>query len=95
MSDPTPPATPQPPPLEYPALYTFRIIGAHSPLLRGRIRAHVQAVVGLLPDEALSERPSSGGAWLAVHVTCLLTSEAQRRDVYARLHADPQVKLAL
>jgi putative lipoic acid-binding regulatory protein len=87
--------TPDTPPLEYPALYTFRVIGQRSAALRANVRRHVQAVVGLLPDEAITERPSSGGAWLAVHVTCLLATEAQRQDVYARFHADPLIKLAL
>jgi putative lipoic acid-binding regulatory protein len=88
-------ADPQPPPLEYPALYVFRVIGRRSAHLREDIRRLVQSVVGALPDEALTERESSAGAYLAIHVACLLTSEEQRRDVYAKLKADPQIVFTL
>jgi putative lipoic acid-binding regulatory protein len=85
----------QPPPLEYPALYVFRLIGRRSPGLREHVRLLIQSVVGVLPDEALTERKSSAGAYLALHVSCLLTSEEQRREVYLKLKADPQVVFTL
>ena len=66
-----------------------------SPGLREHVRLLIQSVVGVLPDEALTERKSSAGAYLALHVSCLLTSEEQRREVYLKLRADPQVVFTL
>lgn len=86
---------PELPQLEYPLLYTFRIIGTRSATLREHVRTQVQAVVGVIPDDAVTERESAKGNYLAVHVSCLLTSEDQRRGVYARFHGDPRIKLAL
>jgi len=87
--------TQAPPPISYPALYTFRVVGQHTAGLRERIRVIVQSVVGSLPDDALSERASSGGKYQAIHVSCLLLSEEQRREVYVKLKAEPTVVMSL
>ncbi len=89
MSEPTLPE------LEYPALYVFRVVTRRAPAASQRVRGHVEAVVGALPDDAVTEKDSSRGTYLAVHVTCLLQSDGQRRDVYARLRADGEVVFTL
>ena len=80
---------------EYPALYTFRVIGRQRPDLREHVRKLIQSVVGVIPDDALTERSSSHGKYHAIHVNCVLASEEQRREVYARLHADETVVFML
>jgi putative lipoic acid-binding regulatory protein len=88
-------AAPDLPELEYPALYVFRAVTRRSPEASQRVRRHVEAVVGTLPVEAVTEKDSSRGTYLAVHVTCLLQGEDQRRAVYARLRADAEVLFTL
>lgn len=83
------------PAIDYPVLYVFRAIGRNVPDIRDHVRRIVQSVVGLIPDDAVTERPSANGKYTAVHVSCLLGSEEQRREVYAKLKADPQVVFLL
>jgi putative lipoic acid-binding regulatory protein len=83
------------PELDYPALYVFRAVARRAPDASTRVRRHVEAVLGPLPDDAVTEKDSSRGTYLAVHVTCLLQGEAQRQDVYARLRADAAVLFTL
>ena len=46
-------------------------------------------------DDAVTVRESAKGNYLAVHVTCMLASEEQRKAVYAKLHGDPNVVFML
>lgn len=84
-----------PPPLDYPALFTWRIVGQGDDALRAHARASVEAVLGPVADDAITERQSSAGNYRAVHVTCLMHSEQQRRDIYEKLRASPLVVLVL
>ena len=88
-------AEPELPALEYPALYVFRAVARRSPTAVARVRRHVEAVVGALPDEAVSEKDSRTGRYQAVHVTCVVRSEEERRAVYERLRADAEVVFTL
>ncbi len=83
------------PKLEYPQLYVFRFVAKRVPEARARIKTLVELEVGPLPDDAVTERDSSAGKYAAVHVSCLLQSEAQRRAVYLRVRAEPWVLLGL
>ena len=83
------------PEISYPALYVFRAICRKHPDVAERIRGLVQGVMGPIAEEAVTTRPSKGDAYIAVHVTCLLTSEAQRQGVYAAFKADADVLLSL
>jgi len=84
-----------PPPLTYPTLYTFRVVLQGMPKAAEHVRSLVESVIGALSDESVSERPSRGGNYVAVHVSCLLVSEEQRREVYGKLKTIPGVLLAL
>ena len=84
-----------PPPLEYPALFTWRVIGQGGDALKTHARRSVEAVLGPVADDAITERDSRAGNYRAVHVTCLLQSEEQRQDIYSRLRASPLVVLVL
>lgn len=84
-----------PPPLDYPALFTWRVVGEGGRALREHARRSVEAVLGAVADDAISERPSASGNFLSVRVTCLLKSEDERRAIYERLRASPLVRLVL
>lgn len=84
----------EPPPLEYPALITWRVVG-HGDDLRGHAKRSVEAVLGPVAEDSIDERESSGGRFKSVRVRCLVQSEEQRRDIYDRLRASPHVVLVL
>ena len=83
------------PEITYPALYVFRVICRSDPSASERIRNLVQSVIGPIAEDAVTTRPSRGDAYIAVHVTALLTSEEQRQGVYTALKADSGVLLSL
>lgn len=83
------------PPIEYPTLYVFRVVAHHAADAAQTIRRHVESVLGPLADENVTTSPSSAGRYVSVRVTCFLTSEEQRVDVYARLKGDTRVILVL
>src|SRR4051812_31213498 len=85
----------KPPLLEYPALYTFRVIGKRSPALREHVRLIVQSVLGPVAEDSVTVRPSAQGNYLAVHVTVLLQTEEQRVAVYGKLYGDPMIVMSL
>jgi putative lipoic acid-binding regulatory protein len=89
------PKTEEKPAFEYPLLYEFRAVTKKIPDVRNLTRQVVESIVGELPDDAASERDSSGGKYASVHVRCMLTSEEQRRSVYLRLRAESWVILTL
>ena len=80
---------------EYPQLYVFRFVAQRLPDVQGRIKRLVEIEVGPLPDDAVVERESRSGRYAAVHVTCLLQSEEQRRAIYVRVRQEPWVILGL
>lgn len=83
------------PEIQYPALYVFRVICKRGEEMSERIRQLVSTVMGPIAEEAITTRPSRGDTYLAVHVTCLLTSEEQRQGVYNALKSDSNVVLSL
>lgn len=88
-------AAPEVPKLEYPLLYVFRFVTQHRADARARMKQLVELEVGPLPDDAVTERDSRQGKYAAIHVSCMLTSEEQRRAVYLRVRAEPWVILGL
>jgi putative lipoic acid-binding regulatory protein len=93
MAEPTTPVV-----MEYPGVYTFRVVTRAHPDIRQRLRVAVESVMGAgsVPDHAfLEHRPSSAGKYVAVHFNVTLESEDQRRDVYVRLKADEAVMFML
>lgn len=84
-----------PPPLDYPVLFTWRVVGQGGDALRAHAKASVESVLGPVADDAITERPSSSGKFNSVRVTCLMHSEEQRRQIYENLRASPLVSLVL
>ena len=81
--------------MTYPGEYTFRMVAHSLPDMKERVRVLVQSIVGEIPDHAIGERPSAAGKYMAYHVTCMLVSEEQRRDVYLRLKTEPAILMTL
>ena len=78
--------------VQYPTDYTFKVMGVQAGDFRDYVRELFERLMGgaLRPD-ALSEQPSSKGKYLSINVTVHLSSEEQRRAIYAELHKDPRV----
>ena len=82
--------------IEYPSLYTFKVMGRQE----SGFTEHVRALFGRLmggevPPDAIHEQPSSKGTYVSVNVTVYLLSEDQRRSIYEQLHRDERVMLYL
>jgi uncharacterized protein len=78
--------------VEYPTDYTFKVMGLQGGDFRDYVRALFERLMGgQLAAHALSELPSSKGKYLSINVTVHLTSEEQRRAIYAELHKDARV----
>ena len=84
---------PRVPALEYPLVYTFKVMGLASDGFAEHARRLVEAALG--PGEGPAEqvriRRSAGGKYHSVSVVVRLVSEEQRRAVYLALKADAQV----
>lgn len=83
------------PELEYPNLYTFRVIGRSSPGLREHILQLVRSVLPETADDSLSERPSREGTYLAFQIRCYLQNEDQRRDIYKQFQGNDRIVYVL
>ena len=83
------------PELDYPVAYVFRVVLPRAPDVRARVHRLVESELGPLPEEATTVRESRAGRYVAVHVSCVLQSEEERRAVYQRLRELPQVLLTL
>lgn len=84
-----------PPPLDYPILFTWRIVGSGGDALRSHAKRSVESVLGPVADDAITERPSTSGKFNSVRVTCLMHNEEQRRKIYDNLRSSPLVSLIL
>jgi putative lipoic acid-binding regulatory protein len=83
---------PNPPPLiDYPTHYTFKAMGLAGAEFVARVRGLVESVMGKLADDALVERPSSGGKYVSVSIHCFLENEDQRRAVYHAFHGEKSI----
>lgn len=87
---------PELPLIEYPTDYAFKIIGKATPdfsdWARGLVAAALQQDI---PDSDVSQNVSRQGTYVSVEVRVHLTSEEQRRAVYARLHGESRIVLYL
>ncbi len=78
--------------IEYPTVYTFKVMGKQEPGFAEFVRGLFKRILGqeISPD-SVSELPSSKGKYLSVSVSVYLLSEEQRRSVYAQLHKERRV----
>ncbi|HZZ83033.1 MAG TPA: DUF493 domain-containing protein [Anaeromyxobacteraceae bacterium] len=83
----------EPPALDYPLDYSFKIMGLTGDDFAEHARRLVAQVVGgpAAPGERVRVRASSGGKYQSVTVVARLESEEQRREVCLALHRDERV----
>ena len=98
MTDALPPKPPppgegeKPPLIEYPAVYTFKVMGAQEHGFREHVRGLFKRLMGTeISLDSISVQPSSKGKYVSVNVTVYLLSEEHRRTIYAELHRDKRV----
>ena len=78
--------------IEYPATYTFKVMGKQEHGFVEYVRELFQRLLGqeLAPD-AIQEQPSSKGRYVSLSVAVRLESEEQRQTLYRALHKDERV----
>jgi uncharacterized protein len=78
--------------IEYPTVYTFKVMGRQEHGFREYVRQLFKRLMGQdVPLESISEQPSSMGKYLSVSVSVYLLSEDQRRNIYVQLSKERRV----
>jgi putative lipoic acid-binding regulatory protein len=93
--------SPQPPPeegedkkplIEYPAVYTFKVMGVQDAGFVEYVRTLFKRLMGTeISPDSIREQPSSKGKYVSVSVSVYLLSEEHRRSIYAQLHQEKRV----
>ncbi len=80
------------PVIEYPTVYTFKVMGVQDEGFVEYVRTLFKRLMGseISPD-SIREQPSSKGKYVSVSVTVYLLSEEHRRSIYAQLHQEKRV----
>jgi uncharacterized protein len=92
VTDPDPSAPPAKPLVEYPTVYTFKVMGKQEGEFREHIRKGFGKVLGTeVFDDSITEQPSRKGNFVSLNVTVYLQTEAQRVALYAFLHGEERV----
>lgn len=78
--------------IDYPTVYTFKVVGKQERAFREYVRQLFKRVIGTeVSLDSIAERPSRLGKYLSVSVSVYLISEEQRRAIYLELHRDKRV----
>lgn len=78
--------------IEYPTVYTFKVMGKQEPGFKEYVRQLFKRVLATeISPDSISELPSSRGKYVSVSVSVYLLSEAQRRAIYEQLHKERRV----
>ncbi len=86
------PQVPDKPLIEYPTVYTFKVLGKQEHGFREYVRQLFKRMMGTdVPLDSISERPSRLGRYLSVSVSVYLLSEEQRRGIYFQLQKEKRV----
>lgn len=80
--------------LEFPADYTFRVVGEDGPHYSRTVTDCVERVVGRA-CRVVSQQPSKTGKWLVVRVATTVHSADEIRAVYGALDGVPSVRMVL
>jgi putative lipoic acid-binding regulatory protein len=84
--------TPKKPLIEYPTVYTFKVMGLQEHAFGEYVRQLFKRVMGTeISPDSISLQPSSRGKYLSVTVSVYLLSEDQRRAIYTQLHKERRV----
>lgn len=80
------------PVIEYPTLYTFKVMGVQDPGFVEYVRTLFKRLMGTeISPDSIREQPSSKGKYVSVSVSVYLLSEEHRRSIYAQLHQEKRV----
>ena len=93
MADET---TPKPadakPLIEYPTVYSFKVMGKLEHGFAEYIRAKFSRLMGTeVSKDSIAENVSKQGHYVSLTVSVYLLSEAQRQAIYADIHTDKRI----
>jgi uncharacterized protein len=89
MSDASPHNKPL---IEYPTVYTFKVMGRQEPGFTEYVREMFRRFMGTeVSPDSIREQQSSRGRYVSVSVSVYLLSEEQRRSIYTHLHKERRV----
>ena len=98
MTDSVPPDPPSltgpdgKPLIDYPSVYTFKVMGIQEHGFSEYVRALFKRLMGTeVSPDSINVQPSSKNKYISVNVTVYLLSEEHRRTIYAELHKDKRV----
>jgi len=78
--------------IEYPTIYTFKVMGRQEHGFREYVRQLFTRFMGSeVSLDSISEKPSRLGRYLSVSVSVYLLSEEQRQAIYSQLHRERRV----
>jgi uncharacterized protein len=78
--------------IDYPTVYTFKVMGRQEHGFREHVRALFRRMMGTeISLDSIREQPSTKGNYVSVSVSVFLLSEEQRRAIYVELHRDRRV----
>ncbi len=80
---------------DFPATLSLKTIGHLSDDFQDTVVSIISQHVDLLPEQVVSQRPSSGGKYLSVTVNFVVESQPQLEAIYRDLNAHRQVILVL
>ncbi len=83
------PNKPPPVKIDYPVYYTFKALGLAG-AVREKMVGLIRSVLGpdSVPDDAVTQRPSSAGKYESISIHVYLRSEDERRKIYEAFHAE-------
>jgi len=82
----------QKPLIEYPTVYTFKVMGLQEHGFGEYVRQLFKRMMGTeVSPDSISLQPSSKGKYVSVTVSVYLLSEEQRRSIYTQLHKERRV----
>ena len=78
--------------IEYPTVYTFKVMGRQAPDFVEYVRALFRGLMGTeISPDSIREQPSSKGTYVSLSVSVYLLSEEHRRSIYTRLRQEQRV----
>lgn len=78
--------------IEYPTVYTFKVMGKQAPDFVEYVRDLFRRLMGTeISPDSIREQPSSKGTYVSVSVSVYLLSEEHRRSIYSRLREEQRV----
>ena len=81
--------------LTFPCEFVIKVFGLASDEFSKTVLLLIRKHLPDLPDQAVQNRPSKDGKYLAFSITVNVTSQAQLDAIYRELTSDPAVLMVL